>query len=91
MVAYLDVFKGHWEADINKYWDSDEIFGMWNRTSLSETKRSWEIGMAEACFNINYVALHFDIHKTIAYRIINCFLQTKLTGDRPRSDWQKKN
>ena len=25
------------------------------------------IGMAEAGFSINYVAFHFDIHKTIAY------------------------
>ena len=27
--------------------------------------------MAEADFNIDHVALHFDIHKTIVYRIIN--------------------
>ena len=32
-------------------------------------ERSWVIGMPEACFNINYVAFHFDIHKTIAYRM----------------------
>ena len=46
--------------------------------------------MAEAGFNINNVAFHFDIHKTIAYRIINRFVQTKLAGDRPNSDRQKK-
>ena len=34
-------------------------------------ERSWVIGMAKAGFNINYVAFHFDIHKTIAYRIIS--------------------
>ena len=27
--------------------------------------------MAEAGFNINYIAVPFDIHKTIAYRINN--------------------
>ena len=31
---------------------------------------SWVICMAETGFNINYVAFHFDIHKTIANRII---------------------
>ena len=46
--------------------------------------------MAEAGFNINYVAFHFDIHKTIAYRIINRFVQTKLAGDCPRSGKQIK-
>ena len=46
--------------------------------------------MAEAGLNINYVAIHFDINKTIAYRIINRLVQTKLAGDRPRSDRQKK-
>ena len=29
-------------------------------------KPTWVIGVAEAGFNINYVAVHFDIHKTIA-------------------------
>ena len=53
--------------------------------------RSWVIGMAEAGFNINYVAFHFDTHKTIAYRIINCFVQTKMAGYRPKSDRKKKN
>ena len=41
--------------------------------------------MAEVGFNINYDAFHFDIHKTIAYRIINRFVQTKLAVDRTRS------
>ena len=48
------------------------------------------IGIAEAGFNSNYFAFHFDIHKTIAYRIINRFVQTKLAGDRSRSDRPKK-
>ena len=53
-------------------------------------ERSWVIGMMEAGFNINYVAFNFDIHKTFAYRIINRFVQTKLAGDRPRSDGRIK-
>ena len=28
-------------------------------------ERSWVIDMAEAGFNINHVAFHFNIHKTI--------------------------
>ena len=54
-------------------------------------ERSWVIGMVEVGFNINYDAFHLDIHKTIAFRVINCFVQTKLAWDRPRSDRQKKN
>ena len=54
-------------------------------------ERSGEIGMAEAGFIIYYIAFHFDIHKTIAYRIINRLVQTKLVGDRTRSDRQIKN
>ena len=46
--------------------------------------------MAEAGFNINNVAFHFDIHKTIAYRIINRFVLTKLAEDLPNSGRQKK-
>ena len=46
--------------------------------------------MAEAGFNINYVAVHFDIHKTIAYRINSRFVQRKLAGDRLRQGRQKK-
>ena len=53
-------------------------------------ERSWVIGMAEVGFNINYDAFHFDIHKTIAYRIINRFVQTKLAWDRPISGRQNK-
>ena len=53
-------------------------------------ERSWVIWMPEAGFNINYVDFHFDIHKTIAYRIINHVIQTKLDEDRPRSGWQKQ-
>ena len=53
--------------------------------------RSWVIGMAEVGFNINYDAFHFDFHKTIAYRIINRFVQTKLTWDRSISGRQNEN
>ena len=53
-------------------------------------ERSWVIDMTEAGFNFNYVAFHLDIHKTLAYRIINRFAQTKLAGDRPISGRQKK-
>ena len=49
------------------------------------------IGMTEVGFNINYDAFHFDIHKTIAYRIINRFVQSKLAWERPRSGRQNKN
>ena len=54
-------------------------------------ERSRVIGMAEVGFNINYDAFHFDIHKTIAYQIINRFVQSKLAWDRPRSGRQSKN
>ena len=48
-------------------------------------ERSRVIGVAEDGFNINYVAIHFDFHKTIAYRIHNRFVKRKLAGDYPRS------
>ena len=54
-------------------------------------ERIWVIGMTEVGFNINDDVFHFDIHKTIAYRIINHFVQTKLTWDRSRSGSQNKN
>ena len=41
--------------------------------------------MTEDGININDVALHFDIHKTFAYLIINHFGQTRLAADRQRS------
>ena len=53
-------------------------------------ERSWVFGMAEVGFNIIYDAFHFDIHKTIASRIINHFVQTKLAWDHPRSGRQNK-
>ena len=53
-------------------------------------KRSWVIGITEAGFNINNVAFHFDIHKTIAYQKFNRFVQTKLAGDRLNSGRWKK-
>ena len=54
-------------------------------------ERSWVIGMAEAGYNINNVVFHSDIHKTIAYWIISRFVQTKLAGDRLKSDRKIKN
>ena len=45
-------------------------------------ERSRGMDMAEAGFDIHYVAFHFDIDKTTAYRIINRFVQIKLAGDR---------
>ena len=43
-------------------------FGYVESQKHTRDERSWVIGLAEADFNINYVAVHFDIHKTIAYR-----------------------
>ena len=65
----------------------------WYMESQKPTRdeRSWVIGMAEVGLNINYDAFHFDIHKTIAYRIINRFVQTKLAVDRTRSGRPIKN
>ena len=65
----------------------------WYMESQKPTRdeRSWVIGMAEVGFNINNDAFHFDIHKTIAYRIIIRFVQTKFAWDRPRSYRQNKN
>ena len=64
----------------------------WYMESQKPTRdeRSWVIGMAEVGFTINNDAFNFYIHKTIAYRIINSFVQTKLTWDRPRSERQNK-
>ena len=65
----------------------------WNMESQKPTRdeRSWVIGMVEVGFNINNNAFHFDIYKTIAYRIINRFVQTKLAWDRQRSGRENKN
>ena len=65
----------------------------WYMESQKPTRdeRSWVIGMAEVGFNINYDAFHFDINKTIAYRIINRFVQTKLAVDLTRSGRPIKN
>ena len=62
----------------------------WYVESQKPTRDARMIGMAEAGFNINYVAFHFDIHKTIAYRIINRFVQTQIAGYHPKSDRKKK-
>ena len=44
----------------------------WYMESQKPTRdeRSWVIGMVEVGFNINYDAFHFDIYKTIAYRML---------------------
>ena len=65
-------------------------FGYVESQKPTRDERSWVIGVAEAGFKINFVAVHFDIYKTIAYRINNRFVQRKLAGDRPRSGRQKK-
>ena len=57
----------------------------------TRVEHSWVIGMAEVGFNINYDAFHIDIHKTIAYQIINHFVLIKVAWDRPRSGRQNKN
>ena len=64
----------------------------WYMESQKPTRdeRTWGIGMAEVGFNINYDAFHFYIHKTIAYRKINRFVQTKFAWDHPRSGRQNK-
>ena len=53
---------------------------VWYMESQKPTRdeRNLVIVMAEVGFNVNYDAFHFDNHKTIAYRIINRFVQTKL-------------
>ena len=64
-------------------------FGYFESQKPTRDKCSRVIGVAEAGFNISFVAVNFDIHKTIAYRINKSFLQIKLAGDRPRSDRQQ--
>ena len=49
-------------------------FGYVESQKPTRDERCWEIGMAEAGFNITYVAVHFDIHKTIAYQINKRFV-----------------
>ena len=58
----------------------------WYVESQKSTRdeHSGVMGVMEAGFNINYVAVHFNIHKTIAYRLNNRFVQRKLAADRPR-------
>ena len=60
-------------------------FGYVELQKPTRDERSCVIGVAEACVNIYYVAIHFDIHKTIAYRINNRFAQRKLAGDNPKT------
>ena len=65
-------------------------FGYVESQKPTTDERSRVIGVAETGFNINYGAFHFDIHKTITYRINNRFVQRKLAGDLQRSDRQNK-
>ena len=65
-------------------------FGYVESQMPTTDERSRVIVMAEAGFNIDYVAVHFDIHKTIACRLNNRFVQRKLAGDRPRLGRQRK-
>ena len=53
-------------------------FGYMESQKPTRDERSLMIGMAEVGFNIYYDVFHFNIHKTIAFRIINRFVQTKL-------------
>ena len=61
---------------------------MWIRRSLPE--RTQLSNVSEAGININDVARHFCIHKTIAYRTTNRLWQTRLAGDHLKSDRPKK-
>ena len=66
----------------------------WYMESQKPTRdeRSRVIGMAEVGFNINYDAFHFDIHKTVAYRIVNRFVKHSwLETARDRADRTKTN
>ena len=66
----------------------------WYMESQKPTRdeRSRVIGMAEVGFNINYDAFHFDIYKTIAYRLINRFVKQRwLETARDRAVRTKTN
>ena len=57
---------------------------------LTRDEHSWVTGMAEVGFNINHDAFQFAIHKTIAYRMINRFVQkSRLETARDRADRTK--
>ena len=59
---------------------------------FTRDERSWVIGMTEVGFNIKYDDFHFDINKTIAYRIINrSCKQSWLETARDRADRTKTN
>ena len=60
-------------------------FGYVESHKPTRGERSWVIGVAEASFNINYVAVYFVIYETIASRINNRFVQRKLTGEKTNS------
>ena len=63
-------------------------FGYVELQKPTRDERSWVIGMAETDFNMNNAAVHFDIHKRIAYQIYIRFAQRKFAEDRLRT---KKN
>ena len=74
---------------------------IWKKTSIRNSnvmkrhkptrdERSWVIGMAEAGFSINDVALHFDIYWITAYRSINRFWQIGFVWDHRDRTKRKK-
>ena len=65
-------------------------FGYVESQKPTTYERSWVIGVAEAAFNIDYVAVYFDIPKIIAYRRNNRFMQRKLAGDHRDRAGRKK-
>ena len=69
VVTYRNIFtmslgRTHQEKKLEMIWILTWNFGMSNSGSLSETKRSWVIGISKSGININDVVLPFDIHKT---------------------------
>ena len=85
VVAYQDVFirsLGSRHQKVTRIWWN---FGMWNRRSLPKTNTTEWLARRKLVSKFNYGTFHCDIHKTIAYRFINRFVQTKLAGDHPRS------
>ena len=66
-------------------------FGNVESKKTTRDECSWVHGVAEANFNIYYVAVHFDIHKTIAYQINNRFVQKKNWLETARYRAGRKN
>ena len=81
VVTYKDVFTRNRNLMKCGYFESQKP---------TRDDRSWVNVVAEAGVNVNYDAIHFDIHKTIAYRINNRSVKKKLAGHRQRSGRQNK-